>query len=76
MRFVANDIGDSWFADGQCASFVEHDGRDVASGFEYFAIFDKNSHAGAATRADDEGGRCGDAECARTGDDEHCNGVQ
>ena len=61
-------------AGGDGAGLVEHDRVDAAGALQDLRTLDQNAQLCAAARADEQCSRCGQAECAGTGDDEDGNG--
>ncbi len=68
------DADDAQVAAGDGAGLVEGDGADGAGALEHVGPGDDDAHAGAASGADEQRGRGGQAERAGAGDDQHGDG--
>ena len=65
-----DDVGEGHAAGGDGAGLVEDDRVDPPGGLQDLGSLDEDAELGASTRADHEGGRCGEPEGAGAGDDE------
>ena len=59
---------------GDGAGLVQHDGVDPPGRLQHLGALDQDAQLGAATGADQQGGRRGQAQGARAGDDQHRDG--
>ena len=62
----------SAFGDG--AGLVQQNRRDLLGPFESGRAAKQDAELGSSSGRDEQCGWDGEAECARAGDDEHCNG--
>src|SRR5215204_1514348 len=66
-------VGQGHLAAGQGAGLVEHHRGDAAGSLQDLDAPDQDAELGAAAGADHDGGRGGQPERARAGDDQHCH---
>ncbi len=64
-------VGQTHLSFGQGAGLVEHDSVDALGALQNLPALDEHAEAGAASGADHDGGRRGQPEGARAGNDQH-----
>ncbi len=66
-------VGNGWTALGQGSGLIHYDMAEVCGTLQCITIFNQDAKVGSATCADHDGNRCGQAECARTGNHQYRN---